>query len=210
MTYLTKRPPMGDAMSDFWNWAANAAPSYAALPSDNVNQTAGGGVTTSAADFVTVGDVCRPQNFPALNAVRAFQRQMNRVAHLKGFGKIIPDGAVGPSTMALFRRVQAASSGSVMGDPSSCMGVAPDVDVLGNQIKDFADALGAPVMVSDPIASALVPPTIITKSGKTLVAPDAGLLGSLSALSGIEKVALVGVAGGIGYLLITGKKKRRR
>lgn len=52
-------------------------------------------------------------------------------------------------------------------------------------------------------------PTIVTASGKTIVAPNAGIAGSLAMMSSIEKVAILGVAGAIGYLLLGTKKKRR-
>lgn len=178
-----------------------------ASPADSVNQTTGGGTTTSAADFTQVGGVCKPQNFPALNAVREFQRQMNRVAQVKGFPKVGVDGAVGPQTVALFKSVQSLGAGSIMGDASSCMGIAPDVDVLAAQVRDLADTLGAPATVSG--AMSILPATIVTKSGKTVVAPDAGIAGALATLSGIEKVALLGIAGGIGYLLMNKKKRRK-
>lgn len=215
MTYVGRsarpRPilaaPMGDWIDDMMNALINGTE----MPddTDNVNQTAGGGTTTSAADFTTVGGVCKPRNFPALDAVRVFQRQLNRVAQVKGFSKIVVDGAVGPGTLALFRQVQSVGKGSVMGDPSTCTGVAPDVDVLAAQVKDLADTLGAPAQVSGPVAIAT--PTILTKSNKVVIAPDAGagLLGAVASMSGIEKVALVGVAGAIGYLLIHGKKRRK-
>ncbi len=177
-------------------------------PTDNVTQTTGGGTSTSASDFQQIGGVCKPMNFPALNAVRVFQQQMNRVAQVKGLSKTSVDGAIGAGTLALFRKVQSLAAGSVMGDPSSCMGVAPDVDVLGAQIKDLADTLGAPATVSGPIA--LTVPTIVTKSGKTVVAPGGGLAASLASMSGIEKVAIVGVAGAIGYLLLARKGKRKK
>lgn len=177
-------------------------------PNDHVNETASGGTTTTAADFSIQAGICKPANFPALNAVRELQRQLNRVAQVKGLAKTTADGAVGPATLALFRQVQSSSAGAVMGDPSTCMGVAPDVDVLGAQVRAMADTLGAPATVSGPLA--LVTPTIVTKSGKTLVAPDAGLLGSLGALSTVEKIALLGVAGGIGYLLMNRRKGRKR
>ncbi len=177
-------------------------------PTDNVNQTAGGGTSTSASDFTNVGGVCKPQNFPALTASRELQNQLNRVAQMKGFSKISSDGAIGPGTLALFRQVQTISAGGVMGDPASCTGIAPDVDVLSGQVRAVADSLGAPATVSGPLFSN--PPSILTKSGKTIVPPDGGILGSLSQLSGVEKIAIVGLAGGIGYLLMTGRKRRRR
>jgi len=220
MTYIVRRRPgMGDFMTDattFWSGGDNtdlvdfmtgpsAITADAAPASDNVNQTATG-TTTTAADFTVVGGVCKPMNFPALATVRAFQLQLNRVAQAKGFSKIATDGAVGPATMALFRKVQAAApSGQIMGDATACINISADVDVLGQQIQTFADALGAPATVS--AAPSLSPPTITTKSGAMVVAPDAGILGSLATLSGAEKLALLGVAGGLGYMLL--KKKPR-
>lgn len=208
MTYLTKakrrQSAMGDWIEDFFSMVDPPTPA----PSDNVNQSTGGGTSTSSSDFVSVAGVCKPQNFPALAAVRAFQQQLNRVAQVKKLSKVSVDGAIGPGTLALFRQVQSASGGSVMGDPSTCMGVAPDVDVLGAQIKDLADTLGAPATVSGPLAITI--PTILTKSGKTLVAPDAGIAASLASMSGVEKLAIAGVAGAIGYLVFTSKKRRRK
>lgn len=210
MTYLAHRSAVGDDNGGLADLLKVLGPFSAVEPdpSDNVNQTANGGSTTSSADFVTVNGVCKPMNFPTLKVVQEFQRQLNRVAQAKGFGKIVVDGSVGPATLALFRRVQAASAGSVMGDPSTCMGVAPDVDVLAAQVRAMADTLGVPATVSGPLAVSV--PTIQTKSGKTIVAPDAGVMASLAALSGIEKLALLGVAGGIGYLLMNKRKRGRK
>lgn len=205
-----RRRPMGsdDPLDDILTWMFDTVDATRADPADNVNVTSGGGTSTSSADFTSIGGVCKAKNFPALNASREMQRQLNRVAQVKGFTKISADGDVGAATLALFRRVQALSPGGIMGDPTSCMGIAPDVDVLGAQVKALADSLGAPATVSGPIAISV--PTIVTKSGQSVAAPDAGLLGSLATLSGVEKIALLGVAGGIGYLLLAGKKKRRR
>lgn len=214
MTYLmTRRPVRRKPMGDIWDdvetllTTGGAVDASQADPADNVNQTSTG-TTTSASDFTVVNGVCKPKNFPALAASRAFQGQLNRVAQAKGLSKISTDGAIGPATLTLFRQVQAAApAGQIMGDGSSCMGVAPDVDVLGQQVQVFADALGSPATVSGPVLS-LSPPTIVTKSGKTVVAPDAGVTGDLAKLSGVEKLALLGLAGGIGYMVL--KKKRHR
>lgn len=207
--YTSSRRGVGsdDTFADIIDALFEAAGVAEAKPSDNVDQTAGGGTSTSAADFTNVAGVCKPRNFPALNAAQEFQRQMNRVAQVKGFGKVSTDGAIGPATLALFRKVQSLSAGSVMGDPSSCMTVAPDVDVIGGQVKAVADSMGAPATVSEPLAISL--PTIITKSNQKVVAPNAGILGSLATMSGIEKLALLSVAGGIGYLLLTKRKRRK-
>ncbi len=56
----------------------------------------------------------------------------------------------------------------------------------------------------------LTPPTIVTKSGLVVVAPNSGLAASLAAMSGIEKIAIAGVAGAIGYLVLTSKRRRRK
>lgn len=206
-----RKKGLGDDIDDLIDFlfGDNTTDAASAPASDNVNATANG-TTTSSADFTAVSGVCKPKNFPALKTTQEMQRQLNRVAQVKGYSKISVDGAVGPGTLALFQKVQAISAGQVMGDPSSCMGVAPDVDVLGAQIKTLADGMGAPATVSDPIS--IVPPTIQTNSGKKVPVPDSGIWASLAALSGIEKVALLGVAGGLGYLAFTsgiggGKKK---
>lgn len=217
MTYIRPnmmvRQSMGDGFVDeMWNFVSDtgAIDASQAPPADNVMQTTTGGNSTTAADFVNVGGICKPQNFPALDAVRLFQGQLNRVAQMKGFSKVSVDGAVGPSTLALFRKVQSsASPGTVMGDASSCMGVAPDVDVLGQQIQQFADSLGAPAVVAGPTLS-LSAPTIKTKSGQTVLAPDAdGIAASLAKLSGTEKIALLGAAG-LGLLYLTKRKKGKK
>jgi hypothetical protein len=201
--------PMGDVFDDLATFFGEpAVDASSADPADAVDQTASGGTSTTAADFQVIAGVCKPQNFPALAMVQEFQSQLNRVAQVKGFPKIAADGAVGPGTLALFRQVQTAAGGAVMGDASSCMGVAPDVDVLGAQVKQVADAMGAPATVRP--ALSLKAPTIVTKSGKTLVSPNAGLAGSLATMSSLEKVALLGVAGGIGYLLMNPAKRKKR
>jgi hypothetical protein len=204
-----RRRGMGDIWDDIETFidTGGAVDPSEADPADNINQTANG-TSTSAADFTVVNGVCKPQNFPALAASRNFQSQLNRVAQIKGFSKITTDGALGTATMTLFKQVQsAAPAGQIMGDSSSCMGVAPDVDVLGQQIQAFADSLGAPATVSGPALS-LSTPSIVTKSGKTIVAPDAGIMGDLAKLSGVEKLALLGLAGGIGYMMLTKKKHK--
>jgi len=217
MTYLTrssKCPQPTRGLSDVWDdleiYLTTGVAASQADPADNITQTEGGGTSTTYQDFTSVNGVCKPKNLPALSAARGFQGQLNRVAHVKGWPKIATDGAIGPGTLALFRKVQAAAgSGRIdMGDPSTCMGVAPDVDVMGAQIQAYADSLGAPATV--PAALSLAPPTILTKSNQVVVAPDAGVLGSLATLSSIEKVALVGVAGGIGYLLLQRRKRGKK
>jgi len=199
--------PVGDLVADIEAILAGGAVNASqADPDDNVDQTAGGGSVTSA-DFTSVNGVCKARNFPALAAAKELQAQLNRVAQMKKFGKIGVDGAIGPGTLALFRAVQTAAAGAVMGDPSSCAGVAADADVLSEQVKAFANSLNAPAQVS--AAVSLSYPSIVTKSGKTVVPPDAGITGDLASMSTLERLAIVGVAGAIGYLVYTGAKRRK-
>lgn len=203
--YRGRPKGLGDGLDDFLY--ALGIGSEKPAPSDKVNQTASGGTTTTAADFTQVGGVCKPKNFPTLEACRLLQSQLNRVAHVKKLSKTAVDGAIGSGTLALYRQVQSAAKGSIMGDPSTCMGVAPDVDILAAQVKDFADSLGAPAQVSGPITLSV--PTIVTDSGKTVVAPGGGIAATLAAMTGTEKLAIAGIAGTIGYLLMTAKRRRR-
>lgn len=203
----TATPVDTSIWADLETWLT--APSAAdADPADNINQTEGGGTSTTVSDFTSVGGVCKPKNLPALAAARAFQSQLNRVAQVKGWSKIATDGSIGPATLTLFRKIQsAAGAGTIGGDASSCLYIAADSDVLAAQVQAYADSIKAPATVS--AAMSLSPPSILTKSGKTVIVPDGGIAASLATLSGIEKIALVGVVGGIGYLLLHRRKKRR-
>ncbi len=199
--------PVGDLVADIEAiLAGGAVDASQADPDDNVNQTVGGG-SVSAADYTSVNGVCKARNFPALAAAKELQAQLNRVAQMKKLGKIAVDGAIGSGTLTLFRAVQTAAGGAVMGDASACMNVAADSDVLSEQVKLFADSLNAPAKVS--AAASLSYPSIVTKSGKTVVPPDAGITGDLASMSTIERLAIVGVAGAIGYLVYTGAKRRK-
>jgi hypothetical protein len=170
---------------------------------DNVDQLATG-ASVGMADYTSVGGVCKARNKPALTFALNLQNQLNRVAQAKGFSKIKADGAIGPATMTLFNQVQAASGGQVMQTVQSCVDLAGDSDVLGAQVQAYADSIGAPSKVTSPVS--LTPPTIVTKSGKE-IAGDALGIGSMSL---VEKLAIAGVVGGIGWMVYTGKKKRRK
>lgn len=165
------------------------------------NQFASGN-SISMADFKNVGGVCTATNFPALRHVTAMQAQMNRIAEKKGWGKIAVDGKVGTGTLALFKKIQAAANGDIMGDTSSCLYIAADADVLTEQLATYANALGAPAKVSGPPAVA----TVTTITGKTLSAPPgSGIAASLSSafagMSSGQKLALAGMTGGIAFLI---------
>lgn len=169
------------------------------------------GNSISMSDFKTVGGICKPTNFPALAYVKTMQQQMNRVAQKKGFSKIGVDGAVGPGTLALLAKIQQASSGEVMGNTSSCIYVAGDADVIGEQVKSYADSIGAPVTVQGPPA---VPAIVSAATGAVLTAPPgtgvgAQVAGAFSGMTGGQKLALAGMTGGIGYLIYKKTHKKR-
>lgn len=195
------------------------------MPDDYVGKDAKSGtdLTTSAAgsssitasDFFQKNGVCKPANFVALAYAMNLQDHLNRVAQIKNFAKVGVDGAIGALTLALFKKVQAISAGSVMGDASSCINIAADADVLSVQVKDLADKLGAPDKVSSPSTSTV---TVATSTGHTVKAPaqyqgNTGIVGQLSnALGGISPTVMVigaGVAIG-GYLYFKGGGKKRR
>jgi hypothetical protein len=216
MTYVR---PLGDAaivgtadgggytLGDFLGAIMNSAKGLETATAADV-PTASGGTSITAADFSTaMPGVCKPTNLTALGYVKSLQNQLNRVAQMKGFPKIGVDGEIGQGTLALFAKVQtAAGATQIMGSPSSCLGVAPDADVLSAQVQAYADSLGAPAKVG-PSQLAVKAPTIVRPNGQEVA--ETGVMGAFDQLATIEKLAVVGVAGGIGYLLMTAKKKRK-
>jgi hypothetical protein len=199
-------PGGGYTIGDFIGALINTAKGLDTASAADV-PTANGTGSTTAADFVARAGGCKPTNLTALTYAKNLQSQLNRVAQVKGFGKIGVDGEIGPGTQALFAKVQTAAGGSqIMGSPSSCMGIAPDVDVLGAQVQGYADSIGAPLTVS-PSQLAVKAPTIVRPNGEEVA--ETGLFGAFGQLQTIEKVAVLGVVGGIGYLLFTAKKKRK-
>lgn len=169
------------------------------------------GGSISMSDFKTVGGVCRPMDFPARDYVREMQKQMNRVAHVKGFKKVAPDGAVGPATLSLLKQIQTIAGGDVMGDTSACIYVAADADVIGDQVKSYANGIGAPATVGSPPAVS----TVVTATGQQLTVPPsagigAGVNAAFAGMTGTQKVMLAGMAGGIAYLIHKKMKRKRR
>lgn len=201
----TATPETRKTVQDFINSVLAAARGLSQATQANV-PPASGGTAISAADFVVRGSVCKPANVTALVHVQELQRQLNRVAQVKGFSKIAADGEVGPATITLFARVQAAAGAArIPGATGACVDIAPKADVLRDQVKQYADSIGAPAQASAPIA--FKAPTIVTPTGQE-VAVGAGVFDTFNQLGTVEKVAIVGVFGGIGYMLL--KKARKR
>lgn len=165
-----------------------------------------------AFDSTKFPGICKPANKETLDVVVKFQNQLNRVAHAKGFTKIGADGDIGPGTLALFRQVQSASSGTVSGNGQSCVGIAnsslPDILV---EVEALADVLGAPSTVTGPRPATT--PSFVNNQGGLTANPNAGagsILDVFTKMSTPMKVAGVGIAAGIGFLLFTGAKTKKR
>jgi len=89
------------------------------------------------------GNICLPMDTATLAIFRDLQRQANRVAHARGFGKVNEDGRIGPDTVQLVEQITSASYGS-------CDQVSAIADELATAIRGTADALGAPASVTAP------------------------------------------------------------
>lgn len=145
--------------------------------------------------------VCKPSNFYTLGLFRQFQEQLNRVAQIKGFGKVTVDGDIGAGTVSL------AAAAGVVPAGTSCKTVAYGVILFTAAVRAQADAGRAPASVpgkTAPVATVLVLPDGSTGA---VVAPTSGFLGQLSTPL---KLSLIVLALGGGYLVATSKKKRRR
>lgn len=165
-----------------------------------------------AFDSTKFPGICKPANKETLDVVVKFQKQLNRVAHAKGFTKIGPDGDIGPGTLALFRQVQSASSGTVSGNGQSCGGIAnaslPDISL---EVEALADVLGAPATITSPKPAS--PPSFVNNQGGLTVNPNAGaasVLDVFTKMSTPMKLAGVGIAAGIGFLLLVPMKKSKK
>ena len=148
---------------------------------------------------MSIPGICKPGDKNTLFLVTGFQKQLNRVAEVKGIAKIGVDGDLGPRTLALFRQVQSLAGGTISGDGSSCAGLAETLPQIGVQVASFADSLGAPARTSSPPAPT---PTFVSQAtGQEVKVPQAGASVSdmFMGMSTTMKVAFVGILGGIGY-----------
>ena len=182
------------------------------------SSSSGGGVqglidfiSTRGADlqFKVVSGVCKPMNEPTLRVVQDLQRQMNRVAQVKGFTKLQVDGDIGSNTVSLLKSVKAAAGGRVTTDTTSCSTVGPSAKVAAAEVKAFADSIGAPSSTSAPALTSQ--PSIVTPAG--LVKPVAASAGLIDAVKGMPlpmKVAFGGIMAGIGYFVFFDKPRGKK
>lgn len=207
MTYLPQRPLRGlgdDSEQDFFTklleqikglpaqiqaTTGNDDGFFAQLQNEPASTTPAGGST----NFAQVGTVCKATNKTTLNAVSALQRQLNRVAKVKGFAPIAVDGEIGPLTMALFRQVNNATPGSLGDSGLTCMSLGLNLGNVGPLVKAFADSIGAPAAVAAPSPSA--PPSFINpKTGQQIAAGSAGdLMAQVTSPLGLVAIGVAGL-----------------
>jgi len=138
--------------------------------------------------------VCKPTNQATLELVYELQRQLNRIAQMKGLTKIAVDGDIGPGTVRLFNQA--------IGGSASCQTIASQVSTFTAQLNALAVSLNAPAKVSSP-APAKPPTYVNATTGLEVVAPK-GMAASLSDSIGLSTpmLLLLGIAAiGAGYYL---------
>lgn len=147
-------------------------------PTAPATTTASGSTSTSAVgggDFVTVSGVCKPKNFVALAAAKDFQMQLNRAAKSKGAGSTAIDGAIGPASVSLLKKV---SPTAVVG---ACGEITAKLSALTSALKNIADAAGVPAITPTDIAKAAPAGsiTVTTTTGKSLEFKPPGAVASI-------------------------------
>ena len=80
MTYLVRNPALGAVMDPDEPWCSPEHPSGSCSPS---------------------AGMAKPMTTAALNAFKALQDQLNRVASIKSWSKVPVDGRIGSGTVAL-------------------------------------------------------------------------------------------------------------
>jgi hypothetical protein len=181
-----------------------------------------GDVASSEFNATKYPGVCKPSTNPTLLLFRELQSQLNRVASVSGLTPIAIDGDIGPGTVALYAREKPFLAVSVapidaaaaikVSSASTCSQIATVADIIARVAKNYADSQKAPAVVPGPAPTR--PPTLVNAKGEEFAAPPPGkdlfvqIFGR--PLSTMEKVAVIGVFGGIGYLVYTNTKKRKR
>lgn len=146
--------------------------------------------------------ICKPSNKYTLDAFKELQRQLNRVAQLRGLAKIGVDGDIGPGAVGLANKA--------LGAPASCTSIASSAPGYASQAKIMADSGGAPATVAGPLV--IKPSTLVNAAtGVEVIAPSSGIAANVgnafANMSPIAKLAAVGILGGIGYYVWKGRKR---
>jgi len=145
---------------------------------------------------------CYATNTATLEKFKELQRQLNRVAKLRGYSLLSIDGYIGPDTIALFTKVYASQQ--------SCSQIALFTEAYIPQIKAMADQGGAPKVVTAPKPA--TPPAYIPPTSTSLV-PQPASASVMDAFAGfgLSSTQLMIVAG-LGAFIVYKKfiKKARR
>jgi hypothetical protein len=146
-------------------------------------------------DWKVVGTVCQPTSTQVLDRYYEFQRQLNRIAEVKGYSKIWVDGRIGPATLKLYSQ---ATGGSLIPNCSQ-LAVQLNTRVLSD-LRAKADALNAPAVVKEPVTAAFVPKSTANSDG-TVDNPPGFLLSLFgdSLFSMLAGPAGLVVAAGMGF-----------
>jgi len=161
----------------------------------------------STADFnaTKFPGVCKPTNKATLDIYFELQRQLNRVAKVKGLPLISVDGDIGPGTLRLVN-ASGVSSGA-----KECQGVALVADMLAAKAKGMADAAGAPTTVAGP-SPARSPSILNLATGtETQFPPPPGSASLADAFKNLGTPMIAALAVGvlgIGYLLLRKPKPK--
>lgn len=141
--------------------------------------------------------VCKPMTIPVLNLFKSLQTQLNRIAHVKGYGKIEVDGRIGSKTVALVNKALDQSHGS-------CDSVAQMSDQLATKAMSLANSLNAPTTVPVPVAKA---PSMPAPDGTTVINPSPAFdLGRIRAFMATP-LGLLLIGGGVFWFLKSREKK---
>lgn len=180
-----------------------------------------GDVASSEFNATKYPGVCKPSTVSALATFKRLQTQLNRIAAAKSIPTIAIDGDIGPGTVTLFGKVQAdlvayatstmnlAGSVKIAVVTSSCTALASVADIVGDVADQYATSIKAPL--NPPSPTPTKPPTLVLPSGAEVPPPaGAGLLTAFTSASDTMKIAMIAVAGGVGYYLLKGRKHRRR
>ncbi len=157
-------------------------------------------IPPSQPGFVNVGGVCRATDSATLDQFKNLQRQLNRVADVKGYTKIGPDGVIGNLTLTLLNQVLNQGLG--------CSDVANQIDALTTAATTMADSLGASSSVSSP-APAKRPAIVNMSTGKVTPQPvTTSLSDTFKNLSTFQKI-VGGIVLGVGGIFAAKYAKKR-
>lgn len=140
---------------------------------------------------------CYATNAATLEKFKELQRQLNRLASIRGWTMTEVDGYIGPATIELFTKVYGAQS---------CSQIALFTEAYIPQVKALADQGGAKATVTMPKPAS--PPAYIPPGSTTLV-PQPATSSALDMFAGVglSSTHLMLIGGGIVAIMVLKKRK---